>query len=226
MLSVEERCLESLSWRQGSSLYPALLAAVGTQSCSGSGGGGAPAPAGSQGVQRSLQERQPSGSLSHADSDGRQGGSSGMPPRKRGREEEDAPAGREEVPAGTSGDADMAEASADEAQQAQQAAAAEPPAQQQQPQIRLPLFLGHDPPATAIDASSEQQHAAQQAVGDRSARAAVGEFLRRVLKLAAIRLADLLSRLDTHPADPQLLLAEVRLLVAFWAALLGCVGGT
>ena len=37
----------------------------------------------------------------------------------------------------------------------------------------------------------------------------VAEFLRRVLKLCAIRLADLLSRLDCHPADPQLLLAEV-----------------
>ena len=39
----------------------------------------------------------------------------------------------------------------------------------------------------------------------------VVEFLRRVLKLSAIRLADLLSRLDIQPADPQLLLAEVRL---------------
>ena len=37
----------------------------------------------------------------------------------------------------------------------------------------------------------------------------VAEFLRRVLKLCAIRLADLLSRLDCRPADPQLLLAEV-----------------
>ena len=41
-------------------------------------------------------------------------------------------------------------------------------------------------------------------------RRQVVEFLRRVLKLAAIRLADLLSRLDIQPADPQLLLAEVR----------------
>lgn len=39
--------------------------------------------------------------------------------------------------------------------------------------------------------------------------AQVAGFLRRVLKLVAIRQADLLSRLDTHPAFPQLLLAEV-----------------
>lgn len=37
----------------------------------------------------------------------------------------------------------------------------------------------------------------------------MAEFLRRVLKLVAIRQADLLSRLDPHPAETHLLLAEV-----------------
>jgi hypothetical protein len=99
--------------------------------------------------------------------------------------------------------------------------------------VELPLSLGSleplagsaargEPPpssaavatATAADAGSAPPAAAAASAGlqhgDRSARSAVCDFLRRVLKLAAIRLADLLSHLDLFPGDPQLLLAEVR----------------
>ncbi|KAL4451741.1 hypothetical protein ABPG75_007403 [Micractinium tetrahymenae] len=219
LLSVEERCLESLAWQQGSSLYAALVAAVGPAAGAGSGQGG-------------QQQQQAGGGQAQACPDGAgqgsgsgSGASIGVTPRKRGHEEMDAAA-----EAGA--DAQMEEAAA--APSAGAGAAGQQAGIAPTAQPALPLSLGMEtsgagptagdaeaggsggaqqqqteaPQAEGGAGAAKWQHPSLAARGNRSARAAVAEFLRRVLKLVAIRLADLLSRLDTHPADPQLLLAE------------------
>lgn len=226
MLAAEERCLESLAWQPGSSLYPTLVAAVGAQG--GAAGSGsdvsvpAPAQAGAASAAGAEQQQQQQGlqqqatrSQGAADSSGPQAGSEVQ--LMQALEVGEAPNG------GAAGDT----ASMDE----EGATSATLPAQQQQhvqqqqqqpeapaAQGGLPLCLGQEPPAAwasaAPSAGSEPQREASTAAapppGDRAARAAAADFLRRVLKLGAFRLADLLSRLDTEPADPQQLLAEVR----------------
>lgn len=111
MLAVEERCLESLAWAQGSSLYPTLIAAVGSHGGGASGSGG-----GSSASERASLEAAPAGgshepacsptsSPSVGDSVGggeRRAGS--VTPRKRGLEEMAAPGGADGA------DADMADA--------------------------------------------------------------------------------------------------------------------
>jgi retinoblastoma-like protein 1 len=245
LLSVEEQCLESLAWLPGSSLYTCLMAAVGIPAGGSSGrrgdggvnsaaasdvGGaaraeegpssGQPEPSAPQQQQQEQQEQQQrgqrqGGSPAHSkgDSSAREATAGGA---AEGSEERADAAGTAGA-AGAAADAmsagdGMADASASQAP---------PPADTHCAEGKLPLFLGHEPPAAPAAAAGggEQQaqqaaaaaagqHAAEIARGDRGSRAAVAELLRRVLKLCAIRLADLLSRLDCRPADPQLLLAE------------------
>ena len=176
LLSVEERCLESLAWQRGSSLYAALAAAVGPAA-------GTAAPASSQAGQS--EGEQAAGSQGSAGQGGGGGGGggggSGVTPRKRGHGEMAA--------AEADPDAEMAEAAPGPAaapaaaQQAQQAEA-EPRAQ-----AALPLSLGAETSGAGAAAVAESSGDAQQpggqpdaatwqhpslaARGDRSARAAV-----------------------------------------------------
>lgn len=158
LLAVEERCLESLAWRQGSSLYPALMAAVGTLGSSGS-------EAAQQHAVPPPQEQRSSPSSSERQTSRR------LTPHKRGAEE---------MEQGVGADSDMPDASA-HTRQIRPSAMPDTCAQG-----RLPLSLGHEPvrpaPAAAEGgaAGSEQQQAAaaghlaaEMARGDRSARAAV-----------------------------------------------------
>ena len=143
MLSVEERCLESLAWQQGSSLYTSLMAACGTSL--------QPAPAAQQKQQRSASP--PQGSEWQA-------AGSGARPRKRGLEEADAP----EAAAG---------AQQQRRQQPQQPPQSMYDAQGRLPLFLgcdppAAAVAGHQGSAAAAG-----QHATLATLGDRSARAAV-----------------------------------------------------
>jgi hypothetical protein len=196
MLSVEERCLESLAWQPGSSLYAALAAAV-------HGGEDADADAGAQSplepgkVASSAEQQQahahagvalPAAALHGGDglNERRPGGA--LTPSKRSRE-------GAEAPATSATDAEMAEAP-EALSDAEPAAAAPAGTVPQLAGGHVPLSLG----SKGLPGGR----------GGRSARTAVEDFLRRVLKLGAIRLADLLSRMGVAPADPHQLLAEVQ----------------
>lgn len=172
LLSVEEKSLESLAWQQGSSLYTALMAAHGTL------GSGAAAEGGAPGAQPQGQPQERAAPHSNGT-----GGEERPPKRRRGA------AGAE-----SSEDSEMADAAASQAGPQPEQPVQPPYPPQQQPDLcregRLPLSLGHDPPAaapaTAPPGTQEQQHqqelaaaaaASQHAAdirrGDRSARAAV-----------------------------------------------------
>lgn len=191
LLSVEERCLESLAWQQGSSLYAALAAAVGTETCA----------AGAVGSQARQAGEEPAQAGQGSAGQGFGGsGSSCVTPRKRGRGEMAAAEARP--------DAEMVEAAAAPAPAAEEAAAQEAQQTEAAPAAPagLPLSLGADlsgaglaavaaaelpraaPAAGAAAAevlSGAQQHAAGQAGavdrqqpslaarGDRSARVTV-----------------------------------------------------
>lgn len=187
LLSVEERCLESLAWKQGSSLYAALIAAAGP-AVGGSADGSS--QAGKAGKEQAQGSRGAGG----------QGGSGGgATPRKRGHAEMSAAQGEP--------DAEMAEAAA---APAGTAAAAEQQAQQQEAaQPALPLSLGAEtsragPTADAAEVegsggpqqgegnagTATWQHPSLAAQGDRSARAAVSALVRLARPAAACSFAE------------------------------------
>lgn len=185
MLSVEERCLESLCWKQGSSLYAALVASVGAPNdVSGSCGGShappaAAAPAGQ--ADQAQHSTSPASSRSIGDGSGSDlPPSRGLTARKRGAEEMEAP-----VNSGL--DADMADGpeaagqldeAREEGRQAQrQRRAQEPERGGLDAYGRLPLSLGSQAPLVAPTGSAQQQASAAEGAGqprgDRRARSAV-----------------------------------------------------
>jgi hypothetical protein len=148
MLSVEERCLESLAWQQGSSLYTSLIAACGTSL--------QPALPAQQAQHAQQQQWSPSPSPSSE----RQAASSGATPRKRGLEEADAP-----------------EAAAGAHQQRRQQPQQSMFDSQGRLPLFLGCDVSAaavaSQQASAAAAAAAGQHATLAALGDRSARAAV-----------------------------------------------------
>lgn len=227
MLAAEERCLERLAWQPGSSLYPALAAAVGAQGAATGSGSDASVPApmdaaagSASGQQHPARQQRPTGSQGAADSSGRQAASEAAAPGQQMQAAVAATPNGADAEDAASMDEGATSVSPQQPPPVQQRPAQQQPAEAHGAQPGLPLCLGQEPPAAAAagtapgSGGSEPQREVSTAAapprGDRAARAAVADFLRRVLKLAAIRLADLVGRLDTEPADPQQLLAEVR----------------
>lgn len=212
MLSVEEQCLECLAWQPGSSLFTSMIAAVGmppgsagghggikSATASGSGGGGgapavkqeprsgqvaaAPAGAAPQTQQLAPQQQQQqqqmrAGSPAHSKADSSErAAADGTAQWQQGPEDAAGAADAAGVADALSADDDMADGSGSQAPAAGDTHCAEG---------KLPLFLGHEPPAAPAVAAGggEQQtqqaaaaaagrHAAEIARGDRGSRAAV-----------------------------------------------------
>ena len=189
LLWAEERVLEQLAWARGSSLYPRLAAACGTARPGAHSPPPLPLKRGWDGAPRAA-------GLTPASTRADTGGAAGAAPQPS------RCPGASPLPVPTP------------------AAASRPP-----PMPTLPLCFGSDcSPAAAgcegaATVAAQQQRQALPPRGDRAARAAVGDFLRRLLHLAGVRLADLLGRLgggamgggsgDGERADAAELLAQV-----------------
>ena len=184
LLSVEERTLECLAWRPGSSLYPTLLAACGPaghDTC-GIGGGGSTAP-------RQAGARGPAG-----------GNSTAGPSAKRQRCC---------TPDGSRADSNSRQGSPQAAAPAIAAGPRLPLCFGPQPTLTGGAPACAAPP-TASAAGPDCSGGGE--CGDAAAAAACSQFLHRMLHLASCRLADLLDRLrgQVQPRDPGVLLAQVR----------------
>ena len=203
LLSVEEQCLECLAWQPGSSLFTSMMAAVGMppgsagghggiKSATASGGGGgvlavkheprsgqvAAAPAGAAPQTQQHQQQVRAGSPAHSKADSSErGAADGTAQQQQGPEDAADAAGAAGAADALSADDDMADGSGSQAPAAGDTHCAEG---------KLPLYLGHEPPAAPAAAAGggEQQaqqaaaaaagrHAAEIARGDRGSRAAV-----------------------------------------------------